>query len=123
LLFNSAGLAQIKGTLSGSCDLDRYAVSVPDGTTLQATVLEVNETPCDDVDPPVTLRYVNPASQAETTEGIVDPESMNNCPVLANEPLLERLAAGEYHFIVQTPAEIRGTGGTQFAYTLQIEIQ
>ncbi len=89
LLVPTSGQMVVEGDIGGSdCFPDYFAVSVPDGASLDVTALDASELPCVDG---VTARLSFSLLNADLTQ-VGGRRDINDCPVIAGRAL----AAGEY---------------------------
>jgi hypothetical protein len=117
------GTARLAGQLAGGCDVDRYAVQVPEGASLRAAIFGVGGTACDPQPPPLRMRFEDPRNPGVEVSGERRSDTGQNspCVTLGDESATQNLAAGEYHVIVRTP---RAEGaGRLFVYQLELELQ
>jgi cysteine-rich repeat protein len=124
--------AEVSGQLSGACDLDRYAVQVPSNANLRAVVQGVGGVECEEDNPPVNLRFIDPSSGGtRTVTGKTRPEPMDEdvtwggtCPEISGHfpehQIVKNLSSGEYHVVVSTP-QTGDAAGSLFVYNLTIE--
>jgi cysteine-rich repeat protein len=117
------GAAQLAGQLAGACDVDRYAVRVPEGASLRAAMFGVGGTACDPLPPPVRMRFEDPRNPSVQVSGERRSDTGQNspCVTLGDASETQNLAAGEYHVIVRTPRETDDQ--ISFVYQLELQVQ
>jgi hypothetical protein len=112
------GFTAIAGQLTGACDNDRYAVRVPQGTTLSAVILGVRGSPCDAFGSSAQIEFEDPRNDVRIEgQPPENPENPNTCEAVGGVAEMRDLPAGEYQFVVRTPKDL---GGQLFVYQLRI---
>lgn len=123
------GMMAIAGQIGGACDVDRFALEVPDGSSIRATVLDATGMPCAADSPMVHLQLF------DATTGRVRGEKMSTagdvCPsILDTDAFAMGLSAGEYHVTIEAvaPHDESGDGAGDaaepdlFVYQVVLEV-
>lgn len=119
LMFPAAGgTLTARGRLGGRCDFDMYAVNVPPGASVRATMLDVNGMACGPSEPEYRMAWVLPDGRAEGGLGVVRMD--NRCPAISEgEAFAQRIATGGTYYLRVTTARDEATGRD---YRLRVEL-
>jgi cysteine-rich repeat protein len=109
----------VHGRLGGHCDFDMYAVDVPVGASLSATMLDPNDGVCDPKTPPMQATFVLPGGH--TIGGQVAGSDGNPCPAIGAQQAFATAVktAGTYYVRVTTLRDVP----VAFDYALKIELR
>ena len=108
----------VRGNSGGRCDFDMFVLSVPEGGSVQAELLNVSGLPCTpNIPPTLSLRFVDQDGITERGKGM--PNSSNQCPSIdATATFARDLLSGEYYVRVTS-----GEGeGSLFSYQLRFVV-
>jgi cysteine-rich repeat protein len=106
----------VSGRLGGRCDQDTFAVQVPAGASIRATMLDSNGAVCPAGSPPLQMMLVLPdghtvGGQATTRGGA--------CPSIGDQPFASTVSEAATYYIRVTTV---GDDPNIFDYSLQIEL-
>lgn len=105
VVFFANNESEIRGTISGACDLEKFAIDIPqDGQGLSAELLlGPNGTPCAAGDVPENLKLELYEGESLVGEGLAVPGG-NACPVIDERfAFANNLTRGTYHVNFITP--------------------
>lgn len=112
------GTKEIAGEIGGGCDVDRFAVDVPDGATVNATVFDSAGQPCNDGAPDINMRLMEGTERGETLGTGGTGGTGAACPSIdEGDAFATAVGEGEYHIVLQAPSSAE-----QFEYTLEVEV-
>jgi cysteine-rich repeat protein len=106
----------VTGRLGGRCDYDTYALQVPAGASIRATMLDLNGMPCQGAAPPLLMMLVRSdghtvGGQAVTHDG--------TCPSIVDQTFAKSITPGGTYYIRVTTVNDEVN---VFDYSLQIEL-
>lgn len=113
------GEATVTGMLGGPCDSDRFAVQVPEGGSVIATVLGPAGSACGDMTPTLQLALTEPTEGGATLGmGVAGGAGGVYCPSIeAGVSFAAGLSAGEYQIALQADHDAE-----LFGYQLRIQV-
>ena len=95
------GALTVSGALSGGCDVDMFALQVPEGGAIEAEVLTASGEPCGTDIPAVGLALLGVDAVTPVGEG--SPRNGNACPSIdASDSFAGSLGAGTYFLRLRT---------------------
>lgn len=116
VLAGGTGVATVAAGLGERCDFDTFAVDVPAGGAIRATVSDENGAPCTGPSPPLRLTLHQP--DGFTVRGSVTGGDGGDCPAITDlEPFAVGLQADEYYVRVAEESE-----PVPFRYQIRIEV-
>ncbi len=117
VILPASGPVTVQGRLGGRCDFDMFAVDVPAGGSVRATMLDVNGQPCAAGAPEFRMAWV--LTDGRTTGGAGVTSMTNRCPAITDgESFAHVASAGTYYVRVSTAADLE----TAVDYKLRVEV-
>lgn len=99
------GSMKVTGNLGGLCDVDRFAVIVPAGGSLQATLLTGSGEPCPTEQPVTMMRLMDPSTDLQVGRGSTG-RAGGECPAIdGSDAFATDMAGGEYHIVLTTEGQ------------------
>lgn len=106
LIMPSPTPVTVQGRLGGRCDFDMFAIELPAGASVRATMLDINAQPCSMMAPDFRMAWVLP--DGRSVGGTGESSATNRCPAIGeNETFAQRVAtAGTYYVRVSTATDL-----------------
>jgi cysteine-rich repeat protein len=108
-----------RGRLGGRCDFDMFAIDVPAGGSIAATLLDANGAACTASAPPVLMTFILP--DGHTIGGSIKGDATTPCPVIGTQqPFANNIATAGTYFVRVTPTNDLADA---FDYSLRLELK
>jgi cysteine-rich repeat protein len=118
LIPSAGGTLTVQGRLGGRCDFDMFAVTVPAGASVRATMLDVNGMPCGMLEPSYRMAWVLPDGRTEGGLGVARMD--NRCPSITEaEAFSQRVSTEGQYFLRVTTARDEANGRN---YRMRVEL-
>ncbi|MEM9190883.1 MAG: hypothetical protein AAGF12_16985 [Myxococcota bacterium] len=110
---------ELRGSLRGSCDVDRFELVIPEGASITGYVTDPLDQPCVGDTAPVSVAILDPAPGGFTQRGNPGPNS-GVCPSFdAGAPGITAMPAGRYQVVVRKPV---GAPADEVPYRIHLSV-